>query len=157
MSPSNPSAAGAAASDRQPADVQQLIGLLGNLMPLLVRFQSQPFAQFALSNGPGISQPALEHQAAVIFVGDIAALSLQNLSTYLETNSGRYASLESCVPIVTQAERSLAAHDYAQAFDLIWQAYRMIVFIRATDPQIPPLRAGDAAGFAKPGRSASSH
>jgi hypothetical protein len=159
MSPSNPSAAGAAASDRQPADVQQLIGLLGNLVPLLVRFQSQPFGQFSLGSGPGISQPALEHQAAVNFVNDIVALALQNLSTYLESNSGRHASLESCVPIVTQAELSLAARDYAQAFDLIWQAYRMIVFIRVTDPQIPPLRAGvgDIAGFPESGRSASSH
>ena len=161
MSPSNPSAAGAAASDRQPADVQQLIGLLGNLMSLLVRIQSQPFAQFPLGGGLGISQPALEHQAAVNFVGDITALSLRNLSTYLETNSGRHASLESCVPIVTQAERSLAGRDYAQAFDLLWQAYRMIVFIRATDPQIPSLRVGDRvgdiAGFPESGRSASSH
>jgi hypothetical protein len=155
MSPSNTSAAGAGASDRQPADVQQLIGLLGNLVPLLVRFQSQPFGQFSLGNG--ISQPALEHQAAVNFVGDIAALALRNLSTYLESNSSRYASLESCVPIVTQAERSLAVRDYAQAFDLIWQAYRMIVFIRVTDPQIPPLRAGDMAGFAESGRSTASH
>jgi hypothetical protein len=155
MSPSNTSAAGAAASDRQPADVQQLIGLLGDLVPLLVRFQSQPFGQFSLGNG--ISQPALEHQAAVNFVSDIAALALQNLSTYLESNSGRYASLESCVPIVTQAERCLAARDYAQAFDLIWQAYRMIVFIHVTDPQIPPLRAGDMAGFAESGRSTAAH
>jgi hypothetical protein len=155
MSPSNTSAAGAGASDRQPADVQQLIGLLGNLVPLLVRFQSQPFGQFSLGNG--ISQPALEHQAAVNFVSDIAALALQNLSTYLESNSGRYASLESCVPIVTQAERCLAARDYAQAFDLIWQAYRMIVFIRVTDPQIPPLRAGDMVGFAESGRSTAAH
>lgn len=157
MSPSNPTAAGAAAADRQPADVQQLIGLLGNLMPLLVRFQSQPFGQFPLGGGLGISQPALEHQAAVNFVSDIAALALQNLSTYLESNSGRYASLESCVPIVTHAEHCLAARDYAQAFDLIWQAYRMIVFIRVTDPQIPPLRAGDMAGFAESGRSTAAH
>jgi hypothetical protein len=157
MSPTNPQAGGAAASDRQQADVQQLIGLLGNLMPLLVRFQSQPFGQFPMSGGLGLSQPALEHQAAVGFVGDIVALAVQKLSTYLETNSAQHQSLESCVPIVTQAEQSLAAQDYAQAFDLIWQAYRMVVFIRATDPQLPPLRAVDGAGFAASGRSTASH
>jgi hypothetical protein len=161
MSPTNPQAGGAAASDRQQADVQQLIGLLGNLMPLLVRFQSQPFGQFPMgapmNGGLGLSQPALEHQAAVSFVGDIVALALQKLSTYIETNSAQHQSLESCVPIVTQAEQSLAAQDYAQAFDLIWQAYRMIVFIRATDPQIPPLRVVDGAGFAASGRSTASH
>jgi hypothetical protein len=156
MSPTNPSA-GSAASDRQQADVQQLIGLLGNLMPLLVRFQSQPFGQFAMGGGLGLSQPALEHQAAVSFVGDIVALAVQKLSTYLETNSAQHSSLESCVPIITQAEQSLAVQDYAQAFDLIWQAYRMIVFIRATDPQIPPLRVVDGAGFSASGRSTASH
>jgi hypothetical protein len=156
MSPTNPSA-GSAASDRQQADVQQLIGLLGNLMPLLVRFQSQPFGQFAMGGSLGLSQPALEHQAAVSFVGDIVTQAVQKLSTYLETNSAQHSSLESCVPIVTQAEQSLAARDYAQAFDLIWQAYRMIVFIRATDQQIPPLRVVDGAGFSASGRSAASH
>jgi hypothetical protein len=161
MSPTNPSA-GSAASQPQQADIQQLIGLLGNLMPLLVRFQSQPFGQFPFGQSPmggglGLSQPALEHQAAVSFVGDIVALAAQKLSTYLEANAAQHANLESCVAIVTQAEQSLAARDYAQAFDLIWQAYRMIVFIRATDPQIPPLRAVDGAGFSASGRSTASH
>ena len=44
-----------------------------------------------------------------------------------------------------------------QAFDLIWQAYQMIVFIRAADSQIPPLRAVDGAGFAESSRSTASH
>jgi hypothetical protein len=34
-----------------------------------------------------------------------------------------------------------AAHDYAQAFGMIWQAYRMIAALRAINPQLPPLRA----------------
>jgi hypothetical protein len=161
MSPTNPASAGASTPDRQQADVQQLIGLLGNLMPLLVRFQSQPFGQFPAGMptgvGLGLSQPALEHQAAVTFVGDIVTLALQKLSAYLKTNATRYTSLESCAPIVTQAEQSLAARDYAQAFDLIWQAYRMIVFIRAADSQIPPLRAVDGTGFAESNRSSASH
>jgi hypothetical protein len=84
--------------------------------------------------------PALDHQAAVSLVGDITADSLRNLSAYLEANAGRHAGLENCVPIVTQAARSFAARDYAQAFNLIWLAYRVIATIRAADPQIPPVR-----------------
>jgi hypothetical protein len=161
MSPANPSAAGAATSEQKSADVQQLFGLLGSLMPLLVRFQSPPFAFGGNLSGnlggiPSLSQPALEHQAAVNLVGDMTALTLRNLATYIQTNVSKYASLESCVPVVTQAEQSLAARDFAQAFDLMWQAYRMIAFIRATDQQIPPLRAGDGAGYSEFGRSSSA-
>ena len=43
MSDSNPSAA--SASQRHSPDIQQLVGLLGNLMPLLLRLQSQGFEQ----------------------------------------------------------------------------------------------------------------
>ena len=147
---SNPSAA--AASQRQSPDIQQLVGLLGSLMPLLLRFQSQGFpsqgfqAQIVeppFQVGPGnfmAPNPALDHQAAVNLVGDITADSLRNLSAYLEANAGRHAGLENCVPIVTQAARSFAARDYAQAFNLIWLAYRVIATIRAADPQIPPVR-----------------
>jgi len=39
MSDSNPSAA----SQRHSPDIQQLVDLLGNLMPLLLRLQSQTF------------------------------------------------------------------------------------------------------------------
>jgi hypothetical protein len=149
MSASNPSAAGTG----QPADLQQLVGLLGNLMPLLVRFQSQTFAQFPIGANFGIPQPALEHQAAVSFIRDITAMALRNLSNYLDAHADRHAGLECCAPIVKQAERSLAARDYAQAFDLVWQAYRMIVFVRATDPQVPPLQAADMDGGAESGRT----
>ena len=151
MSPANPTAA-----EQKPADVQQLFGLLGSLMPLLVRFQSPPFAFGGNLGIPGLSQPALEHQAAVNLVGDMTALTLRNLSSYIQTNMSKHPSLESCVPVVTQAEQSLAARDFAQAFDLIWQAYRMIAFVRATDQQIPPLRAADGAGYSEFGRSSSA-
>ena len=143
----------AGASSRQSADVRELIGLLGNLMPLLVRFQSQTLAQSPIGGGFGIRQQALEHQAAVKFVGDITRLPLQNLSTYLEANADGHAGLEGCLGIVAQAEHSLAARDYAQAFELLWQAYRMIEFARATDPQIPPLRVGDSTGVSEATRS----
>lgn len=153
MPATNPSAAG----DRQPADIQQLIGLLGNLMPLLVRFQSQTLDQSSLGGGSGIAQQALEHQAAVNFVSDIAAISLRNLSTYLEANADGHSGLAGCVPVVAQAERSLGMRDYAHAFELLWQTYRMITFVRATDPQIPPLQMSDQAAEPKAGRTRSAH
>jgi hypothetical protein len=139
-------------SHPQSPDIQQLVGLLGHLMPLLLRFQSQAFQPQVLEQpfqgGPGnavFSNPALDHQAAENLVGDITAGSLRRLSVYLEANAGRHAGLESCVPIVTQAAHRFAARDYAEAFNLIWQAYRAIETIRATDPQLPPLRGGGQA------------
>ena len=161
---SNPSAApsAAAASQRQSPDIQQLVALLGSLMPLLLRFQSQAFQPQGLSQtfeppfqagagnfvDPGnflVPNPPLDHQAAVNLVADITADSLRTLSTYLEAHAAQHAGLESCVPIVTQAANRFAGRDYAQAFDLIWLAYRAIETIRAADPQIPPLRAGAQA------------
>jgi hypothetical protein len=84
--------------------------------------------------------PALDHQAAQNLIGDMIAESLRTLSAYLEANAGQYAGLESCVPIVTQAAHRFAARDYAQAFNLIWLAYRVIETVRAADPRIPPPR-----------------
>jgi hypothetical protein len=153
----------AAASQSPSSDIQQLVGLLGNLMPLLLRFQTQTFQpgfqpqglqpqgfqpqglEQPFQSGPGnaiIPNPALDRQAAENLVGDITATSLRTLSTYLEANAGHRAGLESCVPIVTQAAHRFAARDYAEAFNLIWLAYRTIETIRASDPQIPPLRGG---------------
>ena len=140
MSVSNPHAAAAP----QPPDIQQLVALLGSLMPLLQRFQSQ-FLEQPLQAGLGnvaVPDPALDHQAAVNLVGDITADSLRTLSAYLEANAGQHPGLDQCVPVVTQAAHRFAAHDYAQAFDLIWLAYRVITTIRAADPRIPPLRPG---------------
>jgi hypothetical protein len=140
------------ASQPHPSDFQQLVGLLGNLMPLLLRFQSQAFQPQAFEQpfqgGPGnaaIPNPALDHQAAENLVRDIIAGSLRTLSAYLETNAGRHAGLENCVPIVTQAAQRFAARDYTEAFNLIWLAYHTIETIRATDPQIPPLRGSGQA------------
>jgi len=138
----NPSAT--TASQPLSSDIQQFVGLLGNLMPLLLRFQSQALEQ-PFQGGPGnlvMPNPALDHQAAENLIGDITAGSLRTLSAYLEANAGRHAALENCVPIVTQATHRFAARDYAEAFNLIWLAYRAIETIRATDPQLPPLRGG---------------
>ena len=143
------------ASQPQPSEIAQLVGLLSNLMPLLLRFQSQALEQ-PFQAGPGNAvtpNPALDHHAAENLVADIIAGSLRTLSAYLEANAGRHAGLESCVPIVTQAAHRFAARDYAEAFNLIWFAYRAIEAIRATDPQIPRLRAD---GWASADQTSSS-
>ena len=144
MSVSSPSAA--TASQSQSPDIQQLVGLLGSLMPLLLRFQSQTLEQpfQAVPSNFVVPNPAVDRQAAENMIGDMIAESLRTLSVYLETNAGLYAGLESCVPIVTQAAHRFAARDYAQAFNLIWLAYRTIETIRTADPRIPPPRAASS-------------
>ena len=161
MAASNPSAT----SSSQPPtpDIQQLVGLLGSLMPLLLRLQSQVFPQQAFPQQAFPSQafpsqafepslqggfgnfaapnPALDRQAAENFIGDIITEQLRLLSAYLEANAGQYAGLQNSVPIVTQAAHRFAARDYAQAFNLIWLAYRAIEAARLADPKVPPPRA----------------
>jgi len=143
MSISNPSAA--TASQQQP-DIQQLIGLLGSLMPLLLRFQSQiPEQSFqAVPGNFAIPNPALDRQAAENLIGDMIAESLRTLAVYLEANAGLHTGLQGCIPIVTQAAHRFAARDYAEAFNLIWLAYRAIETVRTTDPRIPPPRAASS-------------
>jgi hypothetical protein len=145
MSVSNPSAAAAAGS--QSPDVAQLVALLGSLMPLLLRLQSQVPSQPFQPDFGNVAFPdsTLDHQASVNLVGDITANSLRTLSAYLEANAGQHAGLNHCVPIVTQAAHRFAVRDHAEAFNLIWQAYRVITTIRAADPRIPPLQAGGPA------------
>jgi len=126
-------------------DTQTLVALLQGLMPLLLQLQqTQGPVQLPFQlepRGLPIPSPMLDHQAAVTLAEDITADSLRNLSTYLETNAGRHAELQNCVGIVTHAVHTFAARDYAQAFALIFQAYRMIAALRAVNPQLPPLRA----------------
>ena len=167
MPDSNPSATTTSATTTSPPpDIQQLVGLLGNLMPLLLRFQSQAFQPQAFQpqgplqqifepqafeqpfqGGPGnftIPNPALDRQAAENFIADIIAEQLRSLSIYLEANAAQYAGLESSVPIVTQAAHRFAGRDFAQAFNLIWLAHRTIETIRAADPRVPPPRAASS-------------
>jgi hypothetical protein len=131
-----------------PQDTQTLIALLGNLMPLLMRLQSQAMP-LAPGYGAMAPNPMLDYQAAVNLVEGITADSLRTLSAWLEAHAGRQPGVETCVPIVTQAAHCFAARDYAQAFALIWQAYRAIALLRANNPQLPPLRAASEA-FAPP-------
>jgi hypothetical protein len=160
MPVSNPATSSGAAAQPQTPNTQTLIALLGSLMPLLMRLQSspldQPFQHTQFGAPIPAPNPALDQQAAVSFVEDITADSLRALSTFLETQGGRYAGLETCVPIVTRAAQCFAARDYAQAFGLIWEAYRVIAAVRAGNPQLPPVRAGITAGSA-PAQAASVH
>jgi hypothetical protein len=151
MSVSNPS--GATATPFEPSlDIQQLIALLGGLMPLLLRFQSQTvFQPRSGFSGFALPDPALDQQAAANLASDITANSLRNLSAYLEVHAGQHAGLENCIPLVTQAARSFAMHNYAQALNLIWEAYRVIAMVRAVDPQLPPLQAGGPIAAAPSG------
>jgi hypothetical protein len=141
MSASNPSAATASQSRPPNPDIEQLVGLLSGLMPLLLHFQSQTQQQPYQAGNFVVPDPALDRQAAESLIGDMIAESLRTLSAYLEANAGLYAGLQSCVPIVTQAAHRFAARDYAQAFNLIWLTYRAIETIRTADPRIPPPRA----------------
>jgi hypothetical protein len=143
-------------------DTQALITLLSSLMPLLQRMQSQlglapqpgawstPGALNGMSPGtmsPSTMSPGTmsandvaDHQAALSFVEDITADSLRNLTTYLDAQAEQHPELGPCVTLVAQAARSSAMRDFNQAFELIWQAYRIIAVVRANNPQLPPLR-----------------
>ena len=141
MSVSNPSAATASQPKSQSPDIEQLVGLLGSLMPLLLQFQSQTQEQPFQAGNVVVPNPALDRQAAENLIGDMIAGSLRTLSAYLETNAGLHPGFESCVAMVSQAAQTFAARDYAQAFNLIWETYRAIETIRAADSRVPPPRA----------------
>lgn len=138
--PSHGTAAGGPGGLQSP-DFQQLVALLGNLMPLLLRFQLQVEPTFQ----EGVSQtilhgPMLDHQAAVSLADDMIGGSLQTVSGYLDANAGKNVGLNNCLPIVAEAKQSLAARNYAQALNLTWMIYRAITTMRAADPKLPQLR-----------------
>jgi hypothetical protein len=165
MSAYNPDTARTASAQSPAPDTQTIIGLLDGLMPLLLQLQSQfpghgHFSQpgpvpsdFGIGFGNlAAPNPMLDHQAAREMVEDINAGALRALSTYLENYANQHAALANCIPLVTQAARCFAARDQAQAFALIWQAYRAITDARAIDPQLPPPRV---AGSGPTSQSAS--
>jgi hypothetical protein len=145
-------AAMGAAGPQSAQDTQTLITMLGNLMPLLVRIQSQvagpsfPYAPASLTP----QGATLDHQAAVSLIEDMIGDRLRSLSNYLEKHAGQYAGLDACRPLVTQAIHCYSASDYAQAFNLTWQAYRGIAALRAINPQLPLLRVADPVGSPAP-------
>jgi hypothetical protein len=144
-------------------DAQKLIALLSSMMPLLLRMQSQGFpsqgfpsqgfqSQGFQSQGfeplspfapPGVvpENPVLDRQAAANLAEDMTADLLRTLSAYLDNYAEQYPSLNPCIGLVTRAADCFAAHDYAQSFGLIWQSYRLITALRASNPQLPPPRA----------------
>ena len=129
-------------------ETQNLIAQLTSLMPVLLRLHGQlspPSAPQHTPAGLMIQNPMLDHQAAVNLVEDVTASSLRTLSSYLEANLERNAGLQGCVPLVTQAAQCFAARDFAQAFELIWQSYRLITMLRVADPQLPSVRAAEAS------------
>jgi len=148
--PSNPTGSnrpGTTAGAFQAPDFAQLSVLLGNLMPLLMRFQFQvlePPVQAGLSGSqfqqPLFPRPMLDHQAAVLLVEDIVAGPLRTLTSYLEANAAKNSAIGDCVPLVTRAQQSYAAREYAQALNLIWLAYRAITMIQASDPKVQPIQ-----------------
>jgi hypothetical protein len=145
MSFSESAAPGAGTAQPSAQDAQKLIALLSSMMPLLLRIQSQaqafePFSPFA---PPGLvpENPVLDRQAAANLVEDMTADLLRTLSAYLDNYAEQYPSLNTCVSLVTRAADCFAARDYAQSFGLIWQSYRLITALRASNPQLPPPRA----------------
>jgi hypothetical protein len=153
MSAYNPETARTASAQSPAPDTQTIIGLLDGLMPMLLQLQSQyPGQGYFGQPGPVPSDlgtgfgnlappnPMLDHQAASEMIEDINASALRTLSTYLENYANQRAALANAVPLVTQAARCFAMRDQAQAFALIWQAYRAIAIARAMDPQLPPPR-----------------
>ena len=107
----------------------------------------------SISPSQAFTDADLDRLAAENLAGDIISGSLCTLSAYLEANVARHTGVENCVPIVTQAAHRFAGRDYAEAFNLIWLAYRTIETIRITDPQLPPLRR---SGQVPPDQTSSS-
>jgi len=121
-------------------DTQALIGLLENLVPLLLQFQTQSLTRTGVIGiGEGYGAP-LEQQAAAAFSEDVVLDAVRNLSAYVQKNVGRYPALETYNGVVTDAKRALAARDYQRALALVFEAYRAITILRAVRPELPPIR-----------------
>ncbi len=121
-------------------DTQALIGLLENLVPLLLRFQTNALGNPGAWHPVGANAAHLEQQAATAFTEDIILDSLKNVSAYLQRNAGRYPGLDTYNSVVEQARQALGARDYQSAFGLILEAYRAITVLRAIRPELPPIR-----------------
>ncbi len=120
-------------------DTQALIGLLENLVPLLLRFQTDAFGHQGPLHSANGTAAQLEQQAAVAFTEDVILDSLRNVSTYLQKNAGRYPGLDTYNGVVEQARRAYDARDYQSALAMILQAYRAITVVRSIRPELPPI------------------
>jgi hypothetical protein len=132
----------ARAGGQQP-ETQSLIGLLENLVPLLLRLQSQTTQPFQVpAPDPLIQSAILDHQAAVAFTEDVIADALHNVATYVEANAKRYPALEPVRAIAEQARQSAVARDYSFALALILQVYRAVTALRLQKSDLPPIGRG---------------
>lgn len=154
MSNSRDAAAASGGGRNSPPDTQALIGLLENLVPLLLHFQTQSFGPSGSGRLAGGHGAQLEQQAAVTFTEDIILDVVRNLSGYLQKNANRYPGLEAYAAVVADAKRALAARDYQAALALVFETYRAITILRAIRSELPPIRQrssdeqadGDAGG-----------
>jgi hypothetical protein len=122
------------------ADPQALVGLLENLVPLLLHFQTQAFGPAGpgrFAGGPGSH---IEQQAATAFTEDVLLDALRNLSSYVQKNESRYPGLENYTSVIADARQALFAGDYQRALGLVFEAYRAIAILRAIKPELPPIR-----------------
>jgi hypothetical protein len=136
----DPAGAGTSGSSRTSrADAQQLIGLLENLVPLLLQFQTQSFGPGSgrFAGGPGAE---VEHRAAVSFTEDIILDAVRNLSQYVKANAGTYPGLDAYARTIADAKAALAARDYQSALALVFEAYRGVTLLRAIRPELPAIR-----------------
>ena len=141
MSTGSQSSTERAGSDRNSAaETQTLIGLLENLLPLLLHFQSRTLPPDGALPLAGPQGRELEQQAAIAFTEDTILDALRNLSSYLQQNSSRYPGLETYTGVVARARQALGARDYQGAFALIFDTYRAITVLRAIRPELPPIR-----------------
>ena len=115
-------------------DSRFVAAVLRDVLPVLARIQSRS-PQSAASASFG--QMSTETLAAVAFVSDLGADSLRRLTAYLEANAEKFDGLESCAPLVAHAARALAARDYGQCFNLLFDVYRAIALLRTEEPKLP--------------------
>lgn len=128
----------------EPADTRALVGLLENLVPLLLHFQSQTLSQGAPTSLGGPHGAHLDQQAAVTFTEDIILDSLRNLTGYLQSNAARYPGLDTYAGVIARARQALDGRDYQTALGLILDAYRAVTVLRSIRPELPPIRRRDA-------------
>lgn len=115
-------------------DLRELTAVLADIMPILERIQTRSPQAGAV--GPFGQVPA-ETLAAVALVGDLGADSLRRLTAYLDAHAQNFPGLEQCAPVVAGAARALAGRDYALAFTLLFDAYRIITMMRMEDSKLP--------------------
>lgn len=127
------------------ADTRALVGLLENLVPLLLHFQTQTLSHGAPNHLSGPHGAQLDQQAAVAFTEDIILDSLRNLTGYLQTNGARYPGLDTYASVVSRARQALDVRDYQAALHLILDTYRAVAVLRSIRPELPPVRQRDAS------------